>query len=474
MSEEKKFLLRKITGDQAIQSEQEIRDLFQKGQCKLGDFLYDFSQKKWLRVGDSPAMAADFPKPTMPVEKKVIYFLTPGSMPVTNGPYSVKEMPQRFQSRELCESTWVFVDGDKEWRQVKSVKLLADMLAAVKLPTDQPVEPGTAASGIELGSGVDSGFTPSIGTATGLNFARTQEIEIGGVSGNSIENNPVVEKEEETKAFSALGLSLDLEADRAAQNAKPATPPATPSATPTSVPPATPPLKPKAPVAPSAPPAAKPPVPPPSPAGVQPKVVREESSYDGITAEIPTDPIWMIKQANSEATSGPFRFLEVVQMLSEGKLTKNDKISRTGSNSFVKIMQQYEFNVKYSLETVIERGVEKQKIFIKRRHPRVPYITGVQLQSRLGLIAGSCVNISAGGILMEVPKAEFNLGEILEIKIMPGLIPKAITCKALIIGKIPKIPPGYALKFEDLKNEDKEAIEFYIQETLKREKNKHV
>ena len=62
--------------------------------------------------------------------------------------------------------------------------------------------------------------------------------------------------------------------------------------------------------------------------------------------------------------------------------------------------------------------------------------------------------------------------EIIEVKILPGLISKAISCKALIIGKIPKIPPGYALKFEDLKKEDKEAIEFFVQESLKREMSK--
>ncbi len=73
---------------------------------------------------------------------------------------------------------------------------------------------------------------------------------------------------------------------------------------------------------------------------------------------------------------------------------------------------------------------------------------------------------------MEVPKAEFNLGEIIEVKILPGHITKPISCKALIIGKIPKAPPGYALKFEDLKPEDKEAIEFYVQETLKRDLSK--
>ena len=63
-------------------------------------------------------------------------------------------------------------------------------------------------------------------------------------------------------------------------------------------------------------------------------------------------------------------------------------------------------------------------------------------------------------------------GEIIELKILPALIPKPISCKALVIGKIPKIPPGFALKFEDLKAEDKEAIEFFVQESLKRESAK--
>lgn len=194
-----------------------------------------------------------------------------------------------------------------------------------------------------------------------------------------------------------------------------------------------------------------------------------EGSFDGLTAEIGVEPIWLVKPASAETVSGPFRFLEVVKFLEEGRLTKNDKISKVGTNRFVKIQQQYEFNVKFSLETVIEHGVEKQKILIKRRHPRVPYITGVQVLSRHGSLAGNCINISAGGILLEVAKADLALGEIIEIKILPGLIARSISCKAQVIGKIPKMPPGFALKFEDLKNEDKEAIEFFVQETLKRE-----
>jgi hypothetical protein len=218
---------------------------------------------------------------------------------------------------------------------------------------------------------------------------------------------------------------------------------------------------------PAAPPSA-PPSAPPTAAAVKPADA-DTGSFDGITAQIPTDPIWLVKQATSETVSGPFRFLDVMKFLGEGRLTKNDKISKVGTNRFVKIQQQYEFNVKYAVETVVENGVERQKILIKRRHPRVAYFTEVQVQSKQGVLAANCVNISAGGILLENATAELNLGDVIEVKLLPGMIDRSISCKSLVIGKIPKMPPAYALKFEDLKQEDKEAIEFYVQETLKRE-----
>ena len=37
-------------------------------------------------------------------------------------------------------------------------------------------------------------------------------------------------------------------------------------------------------------------------------------------------------------------------------VTPNDKISKVGTNRFVKIIKQYEFNVKYTIETVVERA----------------------------------------------------------------------------------------------------------------------
>lgn|GEM_PF-5099729 len=491
---DKNFLLRKSTGDQPI-SESELRESFQKGQCKAADFVFDFTTQQWTRIGDHPAMALSFAeKPIQAPDRRVIYFLGPGGSAASpQGPFSTKEIQQRAQLREICSSTWVFVEGDKEWRQIRNVKILHDMLPA--LPADKPAVPPTSSLVQDAEPPLfNPGFSSDATQATDASFPLVDspknvtnpsisiDLGMGGASNPSLKapaidsapppftppatntDEPQIEEEEEpTLALDVMGLDLHSESVTP--------PPGPPKMT-----------KPGIASLPSAA-GAKPAAPPPAaasatlsietPPGGTPKPKKSaDSDFDGIVAEIPMDPVWLVKTGTSETVSGPFRFLEVVKFLEEGKLNRSDKISRQGTKSFVKIQQQYEFNVKFSLETVIENGQEKQKILIRRRHPRVPYMTGVQIVSKYGLLAGQCVNISAGGILMEVPKAEFNLGEIIEVKILPGLIAKSISCKSLIIGKIPKAPPGYALKFEDLKPDDKEAIEYYVQETLKREMSK--
>lgn len=479
---EKKYLLRKATGDLSAETEQEVRDWFQKGQCKPADALFDFSANAWVRVGDLAGLADLLgPKPGKNPEKRLIYFMSAGALPALAGPFTTKEIQQKMQGKELCEASWVFVEGDKEWRQVRTIKVLLDMLPA--LPTDIPAAPAAEEAPLDLSAGEILGLgepsaPPSFGLGAGDQSNPSIRLDLGG--GDASDGPPPMEapasadypeREDPTMAISALGLS-SLKVD----HTKPVEETPAPAAPPPKAPlPGLPPSA-KSAAPPAAPP--KPVTPPlaPLPAGASPQAATEgadQGSFDGITAEISVDPIWLIKKANSEAVSGPFRFLDVMKFLEEGRINKADKISKVGTNRFVKIQQQYEFNVRYAVETVVEHGVEKQKILIKRRHPRVPYFTGVQILTKGGLIAANCVNISAGGILMEIAKADFNLGDILEVKIMPGLINRSISCKSLVIGKIPKIPPAFALKFEDLKNEDKEAIEFYVQETLKREMSKN-
>jgi hypothetical protein len=448
VSVETKFLLRKSTGDQLISAETELRDILFKGQCQPSDFLYEFLPGRWWRVGDHPAVGDLFTeKPKQNPERRVIYFVSPdlGSA-LPQGPFSTGEFQVRAENREICALTWVFVEGDKEWRQVKQVKILYDLLPG--FPEDVPQVPAPDSSAKPLASAAKP--TPVVAAPTGRTVTFPEQEN---------PSNPSIQIE--------LG-SGKFEAKKMGGADAPTSPTLVPPAAPLGMPhlPARPPsIPPRAVTAPTL-----------SLADREAAMLRSKAmdtdSFDGIVAQISMEPIWLIKRANSETVSGPFRFLEVVEFLSQGKLTKSDKISRTGTKAFVKIQQQYEFNVKYSIETVKENGQEKQKIMIRRRHPRVPYITGVQIVSKHGLLVGQCVNISAGGILMEVPKAEFNLGEIIEVKIMPGPIAKSISCRSLVIGKIPKIPPAYAMKFEDLRLDDKEAIETYVQETLKREMSK--
>ena len=471
-----KILLRNGKGDIVAQSPDELLNWYQKGSALAGDFIFDFESQKWSRLAEHAIFSRFFvSKPSATTEKRVIYFLNPGVTPEPVGPLSVREIQEKVKKQELSDSSWLLVEGDKEWRQVKSLKALAELLPA--LPGSPPLNSVThprpelhQTETTDVVLDLD-GAAPAIAESSFPIEQKPDEPEL--VAGHaSAASDFGDDSYEPTKAFSVLGLSLEEQkAEGGGISRQPGTLPPKPAVPMHHKPDA---LGAQNITAPNLPgrgssPMAREEIP-------SEKLALESSgnagAFDGVTAEIPTDPIWLVKQANSEAVSGPFRFLQIVKFLEQGKLTKNDKISKVGTNRFIKILQQYEFNVSYSLENVVEDGIEKQKIFIRRRHPRVPYITGVQIASKNGLIAGSCVNVSAGGILVEVPKADMALGDILDIKILPGLIPRTITCKMLLIGKIPKVPPGLAFKFEMLKPEDKEAIEHFVHEALRREMGK--
>ncbi len=445
MSEVKKFLVRAKDGEHSAESEQAIVKLLESGHCFAGSFVFNFESNEWSVVADLPFIKPHFEqKPqSLPTEKKVVYFMSHDQQMC--GPFSLREILEKEKAGELAGHHWVYVDGDKEWRQISSVKILREALPV--LPTDTPAPPPVAVFQVASAPAPlkEEELVPEVASGeihTNAQGALAPHVEVED-SSILLAVDSGIEEEEPTMAFSVLGLS-----------AQPSPPPEM--------------RKPPMP----APPPAKPAMP--IPPVTQASSASQEGSddFDGLTAEIPSDPIWLVKQANSELVSGPFKFLDVAKFLAEGKVSKNDKISKVGSKSFVRIAQQYEFNVKYSVETVVEGGIEKQKIFIRRRHPRLPYLAPIQITHKGAPIAGTCINISAGGILMEVAKAEFNLGDVVELKILPAIIKQPISCSSLVIGKIPKIPPGYALKFQDLKPGDKEAIEFFIQESMKREQSK--
>ncbi|MCO5142114.1 MAG: PilZ domain-containing protein [Oligoflexia bacterium] len=502
-----KLIVRKLSGEELTLASSELRSMVSEGSIGFSDFIFDTQLGSWSRVGDHSLFQKIFEqKPTVVPEKKLIYFWqtsVESSQGMVRGPFSLQEVKNNAASQGVCENTWVFVEGDKEWRKVKAVKAISSLLRP--LPKERPVGAGMsspaspspaspsavppsavppAAPKLSLNaekeveqsnpsialdlnevtasetdiSAADSDVPPPLPSSADsqpgkVSFSPMPEKTAEAISNSSADEH---EREDITMAFSALGLSAELESAKKVEMPKAV--PKLGSSTAAGGPPKPPPVA-SVPLKPTMPPAKL----------TKEKNDRDQGSYDGITAEISSDAIWLIKQGVSDNAVGPFRFLDIKKFLDEGKLSKNDKISKVGTNRFVKISQQYEFNVQFSVETVIERGVEKQKILIKRRHPRVPYISDVQVTCRLGLVVGSCVNLSAGGILLELPKSELNLGEVIEIKIMPAVIERAISCRALVIGKIPKIPPGYALKFENLKQEDKEAIEYFISEALKKE-----
>lgn len=467
-------------------------DFWLSGRCGPGDFVYSYPESRWLYACDLPALASAFAqKPANSLEKSLIYILVPGKALSQAGPYTLSRVKAMMAAREICGNTWVFVEGDKEWRQVKGVKALKEALPP--LPQEKPAPPRAAATepvevresapsglaaaalaasgdgdtgGIVIGSASDfaasaasgpalgsQGFVPSVNSDSGPSLAVAAPGEDDGVQR--------VGADESTKAVSVLGLNLDVPSDSGPALQMDAAPAAAPP--PVSPPPAA--------ATPGAPPPVKQPPLPAAPAGATGSGP-DQPSFDGITAEISADPVWLIKGNNTENVSGPFRFLEVIKLLEQGKITKNDKISKAGTNRFQKIAQQYEFNVHFEITKFTENGLQKEKILIRRRHPRVDYFANVQLIRGGATTQGACVNISAGGVLVEAPKLDLPIGETVEVKILPATITRLIHCKAQVMSKVPKIPPGFALEFTELKPEDKTAIEQFVAEALKKEQMK--
>jgi hypothetical protein len=168
------------------------------------------------------------------------------------------------------------------------------------------------------------------------------------------DSDGVVRADESTKAVSVLGLNMssDGAADSSAANASTDDLPALEISTGNT--------NPGIPTPGATPPPPKPVTTTPTPPGVNPEGAGpDQSSFNGITAEIPADAIWLIKQNNSESVSGPFKFLDVVKLLELGKISKNDKISRTGTNRFNKISQQYGLINRYNSFYLIFNYVKK-------------------------------------------------------------------------------------------------------------------
>ncbi|NUM87893.1 MAG: PilZ domain-containing protein [Bdellovibrionales bacterium] len=483
--------MRSPEGDLPFETEEKLKDAFLAGRVQGGWLVQFWADKSWRHVCDVPLIAAFYaqaPVSTV-IEPRNVHVYVPGRQGYQAGPLTISEVKARVGRGEISPASWVFLEGDSEWRQVKAVEQLwesipplphqgargaglaegitgadADSIASSPTAAAEGISLGAAEPEVPAASG-ENQTSPSIKLdlqeaisleaagqpltvsaelpppkAPEVSFAPIPEAAASPVAsaamGEAVASKDGVDVESPTMAINTLGLSLGVSG-----KAPPKPPP--PAA-----------VKPVSAAAPAAPPA---------------PALREESNFEGIVAEVSMDPIWLIKQGTSETATGPFRFLDVVKFLKEGKLSKNDKISRVGTNRFQKISQQYEFSVAYSVETVVRGGVETQRIVIRRRHPRVAYVANVQIIKGQQAIAGTCVNISAGGVLVEAPRLELTVGDKLILRVLPALIPRPIQCSVTVMGKVPKIPPGYSLQFDDLKKEDKEAIEFFVSETLKKE-----
>lgn len=199
--------------------------------------------------------------------------------------------------------------------------------------------------------------------------------------------------------------------------------------------------------------------------------VDEEKEYDGLTVEIPKGPVWLLKRDGEEEMHGPFNFFQVREFLKDGTFSPNDKISRQGTNRFNRLANQYEFNVEYSVENEYSEKGETIRIYIRRRHPRADYIADIRLTANSGTAyVGRCVNISAGGILAEVPELEnVEINDAFALKIFPAAISRELMATVKVTNVIAKSPRAVSLQFDNISEETKLEIENFVRKALRKE-----
>ena len=104
-----------------------ILDWLKQGHCGAGDFVYVEANGAWSPVCELPGIQPLFAaKPGVKLEKPVITVFKLGyGKSLQQGPFTLSTVFDMLARGDLCASSWIFIDGDKEWRQVKNVKVRA-------------------------------------------------------------------------------------------------------------------------------------------------------------------------------------------------------------------------------------------------------------------------------------------------------------------------------------------------------------
>ena len=185
------------------------------------------------------------------------------------------------------------------------------------------------------------------------------------------------------------------------------------------------------------------------------------SSFDQ-SFGISNESIWFLYKDKEKY--GPYRFLEIVQILQEKKCEAADFVWKPGLSDWERIRNVPEFEpqiLKKLANVKSLSGVPLETVFIKRAFPRVPYDSEVILHDDKQVVIGNATTISEGGAFVRVAKPTHQRGDRLKLHFSAAGVPVPFNCIAEVTQVCKTEPTGYCLKFIYLEEEDQDRIAKY-------------
>ncbi len=179
---------------------------------------------------------------------------------------------------------------------------------------------------------------------------------------------------------------------------------------------------------------------------------------------ISNESIWFLYKDKEKY--GPYRFLEIVQLLQERKCDPADFVWKPGFNDWERIRAVPEFSTEIlsrlsNVKTL--SGISLETVFIKRQFPRVPYDGEVILHDDKQVVIGSATTISEGGAFVRVAKPVHARGDRLKLHFSAAGVPVPFNCIAEVTQVCKTEPMGYCLKFIYLEEDDQNRIAQFAQ-----------
>lgn len=203
-----------------------------------------------------------------------------------------------------------------------------------------------------------------------------------------------------------------------------------------------------------------PPIDPPPGITVATKPMKEFSSeeFSG-NLGISNEPIWFVYREKNKF--GPYRYLDLVRLLQQNNCSPDDFVWKPSMSDWQRIRQTPEFSEDVLKKMASMKAFSVEKVFLKRRFPRIPYDAEVILHDEHRVQFGSAKSLSEGGAFIALEKLGHSKGDRLKLHFTIGDLGDPFNCIAEITQVSKKPPQGYNVKFIYLEDGDRKRISKY-------------